>query len=722
MARKKKPSQPAAQLTTPESGLARRHVALAASLIAVVTALVYANSFAGQFVFDDQVVVVSNPDLALWPPAKALTGPPDSPSAGRPVVALSLALNHALGGLDVWGYHAFNLAIHVLAALALLGVARRTLSLDGIASSLRAAALPLATATALLWAVHPLQTQSVTYVSQRAESLMGLFFLLTLYGAIRFFEDPGRRKWLAAAVAACALGMLSKEVTATAPILVLLYDRAFVSGTLRAAWTRHRALYLGLAATWILFLGLLATAPRGRTTGFGFENLTALDYLRTQANAVVGYLKLSFWPDPLVLDYGWPIARELGDYLPAALFLTALLAVTVWLLRVRPRLGFLGAWFFLILAPSSSVLPIESEIVAEHRMYLPLAAVVAAAVLAVWGLLARLPTAGVRRAAGAGLATVAVAALGFATVERNRDYHSEVALWQDNVRHVPDNHRARLNLGDALRREGRFREAAAELREAVRLRPGYARAHYNLALTLEAAGEHEAAEEAYREALSRSPEDRRSGQRLATLRVQDGMRHLERGAADAALAAFDEAIALDPTLALAHYQRGRVLAAQGRLDDAVASLRAAVERDEIEMAAPHNDLGTLLAMRGETDEALGHFRRAVEIDPTDPDGHYNLGLARAQKGELDAASEHYRRALALRPQWPEALNDLARILIATGAAEEALSYANTACELTGYRVPPLLETLALALERSGRAQDAARIRERLAAVVAAGAR
>jgi protein O-mannosyl-transferase len=178
---------------------------------------------------------------------------------GRPVVNLSLALNYALGGSNVWGYHALNLAIHIiLAGLTLFGVVRRTLLRPALRERFSPSAARLALVVAVLWTAHPLQTEAVTYVSQRCESLMGLFYLLTLYCFVRGADSQRCGWWFTLSVVACLLGMATKEVMVTAPLLVLLYDRTFVTGSFRKAWTRHRRLYLSLAGTWLLLGYLMA--------------------------------------------------------------------------------------------------------------------------------------------------------------------------------------------------------------------------------------------------------------------------------------------------------------------------------------------------------------------------------------------------------------------------------------------------------------------------------
>ena len=327
---------------------------------------------------------------------------------GRPLLNLSFAVNYAISGLNVWSYHAANLAIHVLAALLLFGILRRTFLLPRWAEFLSAAfAEPalrlgcLALAIALLWAIHPLQTESVTYIVQRAESLVGLFYLLTLYCFIRGATSGRGRSWYAAAVLACLLGMASKEVMVSAPLMVLLYDRAFLAGSFREAWRRRYGVYLALASTWLLLGWLVIVAGnRGGSAGFG-AGVGSWAYLCTQFGAIVHYLKLSVWPHPLLLDYGPDTVPMTLEILPDAILVVLLGLATLVALWRWPKIGFLGAWFFAILAPTSSIVPVATQVVAEHRMYLPLAAVVTAVTLG-W----------VRCLLGVGVSRVAVAADG----------------------------------------------------------------------------------------------------------------------------------------------------------------------------------------------------------------------------------------------------------------------------------------------------------------------
>src|SRR5688500_12290270 len=281
-----------------------------AVVLVIAGLVVYANGLGGPFVYDDFSAIVSNDQIRrLAPLSEPLSPPRDTPVAGRPLVNLSLALNYAVSGLDPRGYHLTNLAIHLLAALALFGVVRRTLDFD-TTDALRARSRDVAFVCALVWMLHPLNTEVVNYVTQRTSSLKGLMYLLTLYCSIRAL-GRSRAGWQAAAMLACAFGMACKESMATAPLMVALYDRVFVYSSFRAAVRQRGRLYTGLAATWLILAALLLSGPRG-TVGFG-AGVGAWTYLLNQAAMIVDYLRLTILPRALVLDYGVPRALTLTE-------------------------------------------------------------------------------------------------------------------------------------------------------------------------------------------------------------------------------------------------------------------------------------------------------------------------------------------------------------------------------------------------------------------------
>ena len=466
-----------------------------ASLLVVAGAFAYSTSFAGVLVLDDIRAIARNPTIkTLWPLSTSMSPPAASTVSGRPIANFTLAVNYALAPPDVrdvfvaagrgappgtadnflrniWGYHFLNLLIHVAAALALFGVVRRTLTSDRLRPTFDTSATWLAFVVALVWLVHPLQTASVTYVVQRVESLMGLFYLLTLYCAIRAAEQVRARAWTAGALVSCALGMATKEVMVTAPIVVWLWDRVF--GDRR----HHRwPLRVGLATTWLVLAALVFHEHRGPS--IALEGGIVWRYLLTQAGVIAHYLRLCVVPSPLVFLYTWPIATSLDSLIPRVALLTLLVILTIVGVARRHPLGFAGAWFFLILAPTSSVLPIATEVAAEQRMYLPLAAVVACAVVGAYLVGRRLtvhlaPGSRLRNragfAVGAVLTLALVVALGTAARARNRDYWSEEGLWRDTVGKQPGNQRARVGYGVALMSAGRFADAETQLQIAVEL-------------------------------------------------------------------------------------------------------------------------------------------------------------------------------------------------------------------------------------------------------------
>ncbi len=303
----------------------------------------------------------------------------------------------------------------------------------------------LATVAASLWVIHPLASEPVVYTLQRTELLASLFYLLTLWCAIRSWATPRAGIWAAAAVAACALGMGSKEIMVSAPILVLLYDRTFVSDSFAAAFKRHRVLYVGLAVTWIIMVGLYGSAPRGRSVSLSHADLTPLDYLRTQAEAILLYLRRCFCPYPLSIVYDWPVVRSWSTAAPFGLAVLMLLAGTGWAIYRRWALGVAGALFFMVLAPSSSFVPMVTEFVAERRMYLPLAAVVSTVVIGGYVLCDRVACTLANRSrqyAMLGLAGILMMLLTLTTARRVDDYRSEMSIWENALVQYPHSGRA----------------------------------------------------------------------------------------------------------------------------------------------------------------------------------------------------------------------------------------------------------------------------------------
>jgi len=677
------PARPCSPGDFPESPPARGRWAtvLAGGLIAVGALLSYHNSLVAPFVFDDKWAILENSTIRhLLDIRTVLTPPAAGGVAGRPLVNLSLAANYAFGGTQVLGYHAFNLAVHLLAGLTLFGLVRRTLGeagrweigdgtpAPGIRSPL--SALPqqeatfLALAVALLWTVHPLLTESVTCVVQRNELLMGLFYLLTLYGVVRGAGAARPVRWHVLSVAACLAGMASKEVMVSAPLMALLYDRTFVAGSFRTAWLRRRTLYLGLASTWIVLGWLMITSRhRGGTVGLGL-GVSSWDYALTQCRAIVLYLKLTVWPHPLVLDYGAGLVKHASEVLPQAVLLLALAAGTLISLRRRPAWGFAGAWFFAILAPSSSVVPLASQTMAEHRMYLPLAAVVAVAVL------------GAVRLAGtrAGVVLLILAAgLGWTTVSRNAVYHDELSLWRNTVAAYPESARSRTNLGNALLAAGQMAGAIEQYEAALRLQPYTPEAHINLSNAFARLGRPSAAVEHGEAALRLEPDS-------ADAHVNLGNALLQLGRVDEAIGHYEAALRIQPGAPDVRVNLGAALLKVGRAADAVRQYEAAA-RLEPARAETQAALANALVKQGDTAAALPHLAEAVRLNPTDAEAHFTLGNLYAESNQFPEAIAAYQEAVRLDPTHFMARNNLGNALMVVGRVDEAIVAYTAALQL-----------------------------------------
>ncbi|KKM70562.1 hypothetical protein LCGC14_1439490 [marine sediment metagenome] len=674
---KPRPGPAKVMLATAEETVPARRlpILLAAALITVAGIGVYLNSFQGTFLLDDRGWIVNKRDVhglpAMW---EAL---PDLRRLGmRPMLALSVAVNWELGGDNVWGYHAFNLAVHVLAGLLLFGVVRRTLAGERLGARYGRPATPLALVVALLWLVHPLQTSSVMYIVQRSELMMGLFFLLTLYCVIRGHGSKRRGLWHVGATIACLLGACSKPVMVAAPLIVLLHDRVFVYGTFRKAFRRQRWLYAGLAGTWGLLAAMVWAAPPARSAGFGMAGLTPWQYAASQPGVILHYLRLTFWPTPLILDYGWPVAKTLQAILWPSLAVGGLFVGTLLALWRRPAMGFVGMWFFLILGPTSSFLPIR-DLAFEHRMYLSLAAVVSVVVIVTYvggrEVLRRFRIpAGPQWMLATGLVAATVTALGFLTVRRNRDYHDELDMWRDVAQRRPDHARVHFNLGRSLGREDRLDESIKCYRRAVELRPRYVKANNNLAVALIRKGELDEAFEYLRRALKIDPEHTNSHGALAAIYAD------RREWAEAER----------------HYRKFLDLQ----------------KRPERRIQA-HEGLGEALARQGKLAEANQQYTAALRIDPKDSRAHNGLGNVLAQQDRFVLAVKQYRLALQSDPRSVPAMNNLARLLAtcprrALRDGAEAIRLAQQACRATNYRSHVFCATLAVAYAEAGLRQKA----------------
>jgi len=653
------------------------------AVIAVAGVLAYANALRMPFVYDDSVAIVDNAHIRTLRLPDALFSARENPTAGRPLVNFSFALNYAASKLNPFGYHLVNIGIHVLCALTLFAIARRALASDN-----------LGLAVALLWTVHPLNSEAVDYVTERSESLMALSFLSTLYCSIRAAaafaprasarnhasrakatvrrpanasrangvqerSTKAERLWTAAAVAACAAGMACKETMAVAPLLVVLYDRAFVFDSWSDAFHRRWPLYLGLAATWALLAAFLLSGPRVHSAGFT-TGFSAWTYLLNQTVMIVRYLRLSVWPRDLVLNYGWPRALTLGDVVPQALLVLVLLALTVAAATRSPRLALAGAWFFLILAPTSSIMPIATEVGAERRMYLPLIAIVTLAVVGVEAARNRLR---VPAAATAALLIVSSAALMAGTRERNQEYQSSARLAATVDERWPTPVSDAL-VGYELGQQGRRDEALVRLRRSAD--GGYSTAWFNLGGMLLTGGHVDEGIAALERFLREAPLETAAVQ----TRVLLGRAFLTKGDVTQAIVQLQQARSMDPSNVDALAVLSDALLAAGQFERAADGYRAYVALRPADATATLN-LGTALAESGRVREAAAAFERARDLDPRDPRAYNNLASLALNADDAATGIRFASEAVGVAPRDPHAHDLLGRGLAAKGDLRRA---------------------------------------------------
>lgn len=642
MARRSRSSAPvvAASSTDVPPGTGRASL-WAVAVLVVTAAGTFAGSLGGPFVYDDDEAIVRNPFIrALTPIGSALNAPPHSAVSGRPLISLSLAVNHALGGLDPIGYHVWNVAVHVGVGVLLFGVVRRTFRAPVVPVTLRRGADGTALACALLWLLHPLNSEVVENAILRTESMMGASYLLALYAAIRgFAAGRGAWRWLAVSVVAGVAGAACKESMVTAPPMVLLYDAVFAAGAVGAALRRRPGYYAALTLTWVALAVLNGGGPR---SGAGFASeVSAWTYLQHQGPMIATYLKLAVWPAPLVADYGSTSATAPAGAWPWLAGLTALAGLVAAAWRTHRPLAYLGTWFFVTLAPASSVVPIATEVGAERRMYLPLMALVVLGALGARTLIARLVPPPQQRHVARAATAMAVAALMVTTIARHDDYRDRLTLWQSVVDRRPHG-RAHHNLGIELAARQRPAEALEQYRLAT---PDEPKAHYALAYALAMAGRPADAAAEARQLLTRLPGDALAPNAASLL----GVVLAEQGDHAGAIGAFTHALTMRPTYRDARAGLADSLRATGRWREAAEAYRTYLEQAPNDAVAFGN-LGVVLSQDGQTIDATRAFARAVELTPESAPARFNYGLSLLDAGRRDEALAQFRRGLALDPR------------------------------------------------------------------------
>jgi len=586
----------------------------------------------------------------------------NSYNAQRPLAIMSFALNYYFDGYNVAGYHIVNILIHIIGGIFLYIFVKTTLRLPSLHFKDTTPEW-IASFTVLIWLVHPLHTQSVTYIVQRMNSLAAMFYILSmlLYAKARLSSDP-RQRWIlfAGCTLAAILALGSKEMALTLPLFLLLYEWYFFQDLSLLWFKRYLLSFLGI----LLLLALVSWAYLGtdivhKVLFFaGDFDFTLQERVLTEFRVLVVYIKLLIFPHPsqLNIDYDFPLSHSLFDPITTLFALgtiVGLLGLALYLARQERLLSFCVLWFFGNLVIESSVIMLD--IVFEHRTYLPSMLFILLAVTFV-----------VRSITLPWLRVVGLCAVALVfsvwTYERNSVWANEVTLWRDCVEKSPHKARPHTNLAYALMRQGNLEEAVRHYTEALRITPSYAPAHNNLGDILVRQGNLEEAVRHYTEALRVHPD-------YAAAQTNLGNALMDLGHIDEAVSHLTTALQLTPDSAEAYNNLGSALAAQGKVEEAMHHYAEALRLNP-SFAAVYNNLGNLLARQGRIEEAVRHYTEALRLRPNYALAHNNLGSALERQGRVEEAVRHYTEALRLNPNLTQARKNLDRVRRRIGASAE----------------------------------------------------
>ena len=665
---------------------------------------VYGWTLGAPFLLDDQQAVQFNEAIrTIWPPWVALDPPAaDVSFARRPVTNLTMALNYAIGDLQVEGYRLFNLVLHAVNSLLLFLLVGCLLSLRaGLSQRL---AWWSALFAGLIWVVHPLATSAVHYVIQRMELLVACGFLLMCWAQCRAFDSRHPRRWLALAVFACLLGMGSKETMFLAPVLAVLLDRCATAWTWREQWRSRGLYYALLAATWIWPVSRLMLFSADGV--FGADAKFRWQYFLTVAEGVVRHVTLLFWPSGQVFDYGTRLVEGLGDVAPQFYLVLIAAGLVLWGLHRRAVAAWAGAAAFAIMLPSWINL-VPGQPVSEHRFYLPSGILIGLLCGSV-GLLCTRHAALRRPVAVAAL--VASVALALAGRQRAELYASPVALMEADIAAWSRSDRGHMNLGLVLESQEDYAGAARQYemamgtRERANWRPIVALARLRMRAG-DADGAVALAADAFRRVLS-----------------VEGAPDLPL-LVDTVVSSFRSAGRLDATLPLLRAaeatgmhrrllsEKIRVITAEtAGLEGVAEDFRRNAESDPLSRL----NFAIALARDGKQAEAIALLDRMIAEAPPDSDP-LKIADVHALQGAMKtddpaAARASFEEAIRLNPSHAEALNNFAWLLAT--AADGAIYDPSRAVELARKAVRLRADetnfqgTLAVALTAAGFGDEA----------------
>ncbi len=638
------------------------------SLLAIAAAgfAVYINSLGGEFLWDDEILVKGNPYLKSWSHLPEAFSRDIGAGTGRiygyyrPLQTVSYMADYSVWKLDPRGYHLTSVLLHLLAAVLLYWWLRLLFS-DRL----------LAFFAGMLFAVHPMQTEAVAFISGRSDPLALVFVILGFV----FYQKAGSEKrpvFSVPALACWAAALLSRESSLILPFLVLLYHSVF------------RRPLRGRGFPILILIALILTAFRmtflrqflPHTT----SSTTAWQRLPGFFAALSGYLRILFVPMPLHMEYGDRLFAFSDPRVIAGAGIFLLLAVAFFRARRDRLVLFSLGWIALTLLPVSNLYPVGAYM-AEHWLYLPSVGIFLLAA----GFFRRLCRQELLKTIAPVLIGVLLIFYSGLTIRQNRYWRTKLGFFERTLVYAPESVRVLNNLGLVYHSLNRYAEAAALYEKAVKIRPGYYEAHNNLGCSFRELGQREEAIAEFKRTLELKPG-------YATAYYNLGTVYFSLGRKEEAIASFRKAIALNPNYALAYNDLAIVYSFAGQAGEAIGLFRKSIALDP-DYAGAYNNLGSALNQSGKPEEALGMFRKAVDLEPGFAEAHYNMGRIYNSLGRREEAIAAFVRTVAIRPEYAAAHNNLAVLYYAKQEFARAVMHADRALAL-GYPVnPEFLELL-----------------------------
>jgi len=677
-----------------------------AILLGLIIIGIYHNSLNAPFIYDDKPKIVENPDIKklsniktklIYPYSKHKSFKRNDPS--RPLTYLTFTLNYHFGKLNPFGYHLFNILLHIFNSILIFLLTKRILFYTYKESS---DLLPIF--VALLFAVHPINTNVVTYTFARSDALAVLFYLLSLLFFIKTFE--GSKKAYILSVFFCVLSFSSKPIAVTLPAMLLIFDYIFLSQYEIRRVMEKKYYHL---AFWVILIGYLLfryfyLGGIGDVESDAPLKVPRYPYLLTQTYVLVQYIKSLIIPTGLCIMHWVKLAKTIFEFkvLYSIFFIAGIFLITWKVYKKKTNWSkivlFCVLWFFITLSPTSSFFP-TTAYMDDKRLYLSGLGFYLAIGFAYFSFYCKATTYSKKsKQILLSIMAIYISLLGVATYKRNQLYRNPVLVWQDVIARYPNSSKAYNNLGLLYKNQKKYDEAIREYQRTLNINPNYAEAHTNLGVLYHEQKRYDEAIQEYQKALSVDPNDAEAYNNLgvsyhvqkrydkAIQSYQDalatnpdyadaynnlGVLYYEQKRYGEAIQEYQKALDINPDYAKAHNNLGVAYKELKRYDEAIEQYQKALSINP-NYAGPHNNLAILYKGLKEYDKAIQEYQKAIEINPMFAEAHNNLGLLYSEQKRYDRAIEEYQKAIEINPNYAEAHYNLGLLYYAQNDYKKSL--------------------------------------------------